>query len=640
MNFILYVIILILGIVFYVIYSSKVNLNELSINLTSAIGTNLITTAIVGLLICFFIERVQKNKLTRMLTDDLDKAYDFISKNLISEAMCLLAVVLEKVSISEEPKLYARAKLYEGMCYDDLSIKKSSDKEDNLNKSLIAYHECLKVYTAKHDPEKYSAVLNNVGTIYSKLASIRGIEINLTNALEAYNKSLEFTQDRFSYGQTISNIGIVYSILAKIREDKTYLLKAIDLFAEALSIMTELNDQGEINRIIFNKAKTHIKLSSIEKRKENAERAILYLVELSKKWTLEIDPILYADIQKEFGNAYLSLALVEDPSYYQKAIQAYIEALRIYSASTQNEVAGIKENLGNVYLAFGKYTREMHYLKQAIELYNETLIDADIIKFPLSHAQRQINLAAAYIELSKYEDQLNNLEHAKHISEEALKIYTNQEYPIVHAEILFNIGNIYLETFTYFKSANYLDKCIELGVKTIRLYGDTNNYVFIAEVEAMIGHAYTFYHQYKDGPECLEESMKHYQRSIYFFEKAVQNCVIEISHKSYYGVLTDIGITLMYLSKFKDTPLNLHGALDSLLQGQLICNKVSDSETGAKIKFHLGRVYFCLYRIDPKTGYNYKKSAKEFLEEALIYFNQDAYLQEAQETRRLLDILN
>ena len=92
----------------------------------------------------------------------------------------------QNIEVSEdyEPELYARIKFNEGLCY--YTISKVRDKEDNLNKAIIAFEEALKIYTIEKYPLDYAMTQNNLGIAYSDFSEVRDKEDNLNKAIRAY----------------------------------------------------------------------------------------------------------------------------------------------------------------------------------------------------------------------------------------------------------------------------------------------------------------------------------------------------------------------------------------------------------------------------------------------------------------------
>jgi hypothetical protein len=72
--------------------------------------------------------------------------------------------------------------------------------------------------------------------------------------------------------------------------------------------------------------------------------------------TKEAFPLLFAATQNNRGNAYLALAEAEeDPENCKRAIEAYEEALKIYSLENMpTQYAAANINLANAYLALGQ----------------------------------------------------------------------------------------------------------------------------------------------------------------------------------------------------------------------------------------------------------------------------------------------
>ncbi len=162
-------------------------------------------------------------------------------------------------------------------------------------------------------------------------------------------------------------------------------------------------------------------------------------------WTISDNPGQYTMTQNNLGNAYRTLAEVEDKaSYCRLAIDACNEALRVYTFDDfPFQYAGTQNNLGAAYQRLAEVEDRASNCRAAIEAYNEALRVSTFDDFPIQYAMTQNNLGAAYQSFAEVEDKPSNCKAAIEAFNEAFRVSTFDDFPMDYAMTQNNLGNAY-----------------------------------------------------------------------------------------------------------------------------------------------------------------------------------------------------
>ena len=165
-----------------------------------------------------------------------------------------------------------------------------------------------------------------------------------------------------------------------------------------------------------------------------------------KVYTIERFPMYYAITQNNLGNAYVTLAEVEDKlENCSKAITAFNESLRVRTIDRfPMDYAMTQNNLGTAYGTLADVEDKHENCLKAITAFNESLRVRTIERFPMDYAMTQNNLGNAYRTLAEVEDKLENCSKAITAFNESLRVYIFERFPIQYAMTQNNLGNAYV----------------------------------------------------------------------------------------------------------------------------------------------------------------------------------------------------
>ncbi|MBD2081818.1 hypothetical protein [Leptolyngbya sp. FACHB-17] len=213
----------------------------------------------------------------------------------------------------------------------------------NLEKALKAYQFALDRTNPEIQPQTYAMIQNNLGSVYSDLASQQSPEENLRAAVLAYQASIQyrsFETDPARYAATQNNLGTAFWNLAQHQSPMLNLQAAVDAYNEALRYYTSEQEplhyamlQNNLGTAYWNLSRCEQAVQGLAKAEEFLQLAIgAYRVALIYR-TLEAAPLAYAATQNNLGTAYWHLASQESTQneersiYLLCAIDAYQEAL-------------------------------------------------------------------------------------------------------------------------------------------------------------------------------------------------------------------------------------------------------------------------------------------------------------------------
>ena len=228
-------------------------------------------------------------------------------------------------------------------------------------------------------------------------------------------------------------------------EKAAYMKMAILAYERVLKVWTCENDKENYAMTQNNLGNAYGTLAEVEDKAENCRKAIRAFQEALKVRTLEKFPMDYATAQYNLGAAYWTLADVEDkPENCRKTIEAYREALKVSTLEKfPMDYATTQNDLGAAYGTLAQVEDQPENCRKAIEAFREALKVRTLEKFPMDYATTQYNLGAAYGTLAQVEDQPENCRKAIEAFREALKVRTLEKFPIQYAMTQNNLGNAY-----------------------------------------------------------------------------------------------------------------------------------------------------------------------------------------------------
>lgn len=107
------------------------------------------------------------------------------------------------------------------------------------------------------------------------------------------------------------------------------------------------------------------------------------------------------------------------------AIDACLEALSIYSGNAQSDYADIQKNLGYTYVTLAEMKDKAENCKKATQAYKTALEFYSSERDPLEHADILRDLGYAYVTLSDVEDKEESCRKAIKVYKKAFKAYSD-----------------------------------------------------------------------------------------------------------------------------------------------------------------------------------------------------------------------
>ena len=261
-----------------------------------------------------------ENLSKRYLLSDVSKSIDFYLKAIESNKSIL--------TNEKDSQVCASTSFRIGKLYQNLS--ELTEMEINLEKSIKAYKEALKIYTKKDYPLKYAGIQNNLGANYGDLSEIRSKEINLRKSIKACEEALKiYTKKDYpiDYAMTQINLGVAYGPLSGLTNREGNLRKSIRALQEALKIYTKKDYPIGYAVTQNNLGNAYENLSKISGKEGNLRKSIKAYKEALKIRTKKDYPLKYAMTQNNLGIAYKNLSKISGKEEnLEKSIKAFQEA--------------------------------------------------------------------------------------------------------------------------------------------------------------------------------------------------------------------------------------------------------------------------------------------------------------------------
>ena len=122
--------------------------------------SGILSGVLVGIIIYNLYEKIKKDKVKIKVKDLLDNANKLLENNDFENALFEYNRLLKEMAGEGESEIFSKIKFQEGICYYYSSFK--VDKEINLNNSIRAYEEALKIFTLEKYPLLHKKVIANL----------------------------------------------------------------------------------------------------------------------------------------------------------------------------------------------------------------------------------------------------------------------------------------------------------------------------------------------------------------------------------------------------------------------------------------------------------------------------------------------
>ena len=227
-------------------------------------------------------------------------------------------------------------------------------------------------------------------------------------------------------------------------EKANYEKSAIQSYRAALEIRTKERFPMQFAMTQNNLGNAYRTLAEVEDKAKNCKLAIQAFQAALEIYTQERFPMQLATTQNNLGNAYNTLAEVEDKAKNCKlAIQAFQAALEVRTQDRfPMDFAMTQNNLGTAYSTLAEVEDKAKNCKLAIQAYQAALEIYTQERFPMQFAMTQNNLGTAYGTLAEVEDKVYNCKLAIQAFQAALEVYTQDRFPMQYKEIASNLDHL------------------------------------------------------------------------------------------------------------------------------------------------------------------------------------------------------
>jgi CHAT domain-containing protein/tetratricopeptide (TPR) repeat protein len=372
------------------------------------------------------IDRSQRYFLIIFDNTNPKLAISFLKQNLDKLDNNLIVIIKEVLSYQEDfdsEDIISRIDFINNFCslIQELYVGNISI---NLEIVISLYEFTLENYNFENNTQKRASIINNLAIAYRK--RIKGFkEHNLARAIELYNKVLKINTFELcpeEWAITQNNLGNIY-------------------LEKALYINNKLKQNITPNNLNENTMQLN----------ENTMQSIHHYKNALKVWTFKDFPQEWIGVKNNLTSAD-SLRVDDKENNIKKAIVIYtqilenVDLLKTHSRDQDYlsyEWGGTQHNLGQAYYQIAQ-DGNIQYYESAITAYTEALKVRTFEKFPIEWAMTKNALALAYNKRVEG-DKLDNLQKAVTYFYDALKIRTKEADPVKCLETARNLGNLYYD---------------------------------------------------------------------------------------------------------------------------------------------------------------------------------------------------
>ncbi|WP_440956039.1 hypothetical protein ACSAZK_03545 [Methanosarcina sp. Mfa9] len=385
-------------------------------------------------------------------------------------------------------------------------LAEKQNKEMNLRNAIEAYNQSLKYFTNNETPCYYAMVTSNCGGAYSGLSELEAKEENLLRAIENYDEAIRAYESLMSndtenysinYAINRNNRGNSYINLAKVRDEKNNTEFAIIDHKSALNIFTGNKNCTQYLAILENNLGwEYLTLSEFEDEKTNIKKAIRCFENASTYLTCEKNPFEYMLIQNSLGEAYLALSEFENKeNNIWEAIIAFNKAEGFFGKDHPindyiQDYGQTQRNLGSAYCLLAEVQDKESNTRKAIDYYNKSLKIFTFVDYPIDYATTQNELGNAYLCLSKSENKEENVRKAIIAHRIALDIFAESEYPVEYARTQKDLGDTYCTLAEVRNPIMNLNAAIEAYEESLKIEDIKDYPRYFAEMQESLGDAY------------------------------------------------------------------------------------------------------------------------------------------------------
>jgi len=204
------------------------------------------------------------------------------------------------------------------------------------HRATLSYGLAIKGTMRKENPTNWAYLQRNLGTVLQALGERTDDIDTLKQAAAAYRAALEvFTLENtpFPWATTNNRLGEVLFRLDSKSGETAGLKEALAVYQGALKVLTRNSTPLLWAETMNNLGQTAQVLGREIGNKEVISRAVAACEQALKVRTLEKYPTLWASTKNNMGSALFLLGrMSKDDTYYQKALDAFMDAREVYSS--------------------------------------------------------------------------------------------------------------------------------------------------------------------------------------------------------------------------------------------------------------------------------------------------------------------
>lgn len=323
----------------------------------------------------------------------------------------------------------------------------SNNPTEYLRKSAEHYKRSADICLDQGNVGEYGFISRSLAAVYAKLAELEDTVVNLKNAINSYEESLEYytcNDTPEEYASINNHLGTLYKKLSEFEDAAGNCSESVKCFEKVLNVYSNDEFPMEYAATLNNLGIAYRALAEVEHKAENCKRSVESYLKVLQVYTLKDFPVQYSSTQNNLGSAYRTLAEEEDKKENcRKAIKAYEEALKVRKIQTMPaQFAATQNNLGVSYRALAEVEDKEKNCMQAIKAYESALIVYTIDKYPVQYATTKVNIAGAYSTLAEVKERGKNCDLSIECYREAQRVFNIDDFEDVYEMIEESIDDL------------------------------------------------------------------------------------------------------------------------------------------------------------------------------------------------------
>jgi len=390
------------------------------------------------------------------ILDHVEDADKMLSKNLTEEALTVYQETLKEVNKRNNPRIYGRIQLRQGICYVNLSY--SLDQEKNILKAILKFEEALEYLEYATDKQNYLYSMLRLSSAYYSMGSLRDRKKNLSKAIEITEKVLALPDEKDYpdiYADVYWILGSCYKELMVMDSQKDWFDKAQGYFQQALTLTNKDKDSELYTKIAVGLANAYSFYTLLELDPEKKVSLLRESIRLCDEAllldTYETDAILYVTVLDCISNSYNHLnSLTHEVSDIQKAV-AYnkkeLEILQDYE-NTVTYLTALSNYSMNL-IKLHDQTKQMTCLTESIATSEKGLTKTTLQTQPIRFSKFHVNIGICYYKkaslVESQEDKTALLSRALEEFASASHVFTKSQFLIGYKSIKNHEAGCYLQ---------------------------------------------------------------------------------------------------------------------------------------------------------------------------------------------------